>query len=723
MNRREFLQRSSALAGVACLDAPAFAQAVRTLGTPNLIIGIVSDIHIRDKASADTFRHTLQYFRSQKVDGVLMAGDLADWGLEPQLQEVADAWYETFPDDKMPDGSHVEKLFIYGNHDVDGYTWNRPDKETAQAQGIGPRRAEVWKTCFHEEYAPIWFKTVKGYHFIGAHWHSGNIPGLQEFMEEHSQELNNDRPFFYTQHAHPRNTCNGPWAWGRDDGTVTRIFSQYPNAVLFSGHSHSPLNDDRDLWQGSFTSIGTASLSYLYPMPARENTYHDDSPLKPPYQMPNMNCSDGRQGMIMRGYDDCITFERREFVYDQLVGDNWVLPWPISRDNPLSDENRAKTAPVPQFPATARVTTTKARGKDRYGTEQLQMTAHFPNILTKDGGVRAFDYEVQVEYQWLDVINVSCTKRVFSPHCYLAEAQDQDEVICVFGEGELPHERLFRFAVRPCECFGKKGNPIYSEWIDPSKTLLSATLSTPKMFYRKGEEVSISYTGAPVGTEAWIGIYPRTKNPGSGSPSYKWAYTDAAEGKISFNLEDCQEYYAVLFKDSGYTEISERLPILVTERSYTAASFSMKTNKKIYAPGEAVEVNISGAPCMKNDWVGIYAEGLTPKNEKCPTWLYCNKTPTTLRLNASGSTNWTAPLPEGTYFVGYFIGDGYTEPFPRISFTIRKDGGSSVAVPQAETPAAQKDTAIYRIDGQKVEPKNGQLPHGIYIQNGKKRLV
>jgi hypothetical protein len=149
----------------------------------------------------------------------------------------------------------------------------------------------------------------------------------------------------------------------------------------------------------------------------------------------------------------------------------------------------------------------------------------------------------------------------------------------------------------------------------------------------------------------------------------------------------------------------------------------MKTNKKVYAPGEAVEVNISGAPCMKNDWVGIYAEGLTPKNEKCPTWLYCNKTPTTLRLNASGSTNWTAPLPEGTYFVGYFIGNGYTEPFPRISFTIQKDGGSSVAVPQAETPAAQKDTAIYRIDGQKVEPKNGQLPHGIYIQNGKKRLV
>lgn len=46
MNRREFLQRSSVLAGAAYLNAPAFADAISTLGDPNLIIGIVSDIHI-----------------------------------------------------------------------------------------------------------------------------------------------------------------------------------------------------------------------------------------------------------------------------------------------------------------------------------------------------------------------------------------------------------------------------------------------------------------------------------------------------------------------------------------------------------------------------------------------------------------------------------------------------------------------------------------------------
>ena len=304
MNRREFLQRSSVLAGAAYLNVPAFAEALRTLGNPNLVIGIVSDIHIRGTESAETFKHTLEYFRSLKVDGVIIAGDMADWGLEPQLKVVADTWYSVFPNDEGVDGKHTERLFIYGNHDMEAYSWdsviNLVGREAAQEQGIGRHPGEVWKKYFGEDYTPIWFKTIKGYHFIGAHWHTDNIPGLEELMEQHASELETEQPFFYIQHPHLKNTCNGPWAWGQDDGTVTKLMSRYPNAVAFSGHSHSPLTDDRNLWQGTFTSIGTASLKYQYPMPARENTYQDDSKLRPVYQMPTRDSSMARQGMIMR---------------------------------------------------------------------------------------------------------------------------------------------------------------------------------------------------------------------------------------------------------------------------------------------------------------------------------------------------------------------------------------------------------------------------------------
>ena len=308
-------------------------------------------------------------------------------------------------------------------------------------------------------------KTIKGYHFIGAHWQNqNNVPGLADFLQEHNAELTGEKPFFYIQHAHPKDTCNCAWAWGRDDGTVTRLLSNYPNAVAFSGHSHSPLDDDRNLWQGSFTSIGTSSLKYLYPMPARENTYQDDWSAKPPSQMPKMDPSDGRQGMLMRVYDNVITFARREFVYDEQIGDAWRLPWPISTKEPLSFESRAKKAPIPQFPADAKATVTTGTGKDRYGTEQPQVTVHFPTVLKKNAGVRAFDYEVQVEYDWLDVRHVAATKRVFSPKCYLGENKDTGEAICVYGASELPKDFAYRFAIRPCNCFGGKGEPIYTDW-------------------------------------------------------------------------------------------------------------------------------------------------------------------------------------------------------------------------------------------------------------------
>ena len=469
MNRREFLQRSTVLAGAAYLGTPGLANEITfDLEKPNLVIGIVSDIHLRGADTAGTFIHALERFREFEVDGVIIAGDMADQGLLPQLQTVADAWFKVFPKNKGLNGKRTEPLFVYGNHDVEAHTWGGTiksvGKEVAEAQGIGLQRAKAWKKCFKEPYQPIWMKTIKGYHFIGAHWQNqNNVPGLAEFLEKHNAELTADeKPFFYIQHAHPKDTCNCAWAWGRDDGTVTRLLSNYPNAIAFSGHSHSPL--DPNLSEHT-DDIGTSSLKYLYPMPARENTYQDDWSAKPPSQMPKMDTSDGRQGILMRVYDNLITFARYEFVYDEIVGAAWRLPWPISTKEPLSFENRAKTAPIPQFPSDAKASVTTGRGKDRYGTEQEQVTVHFPTVLKKNAGVRAFDYEVQVEYDWLDVRNVACTKRVFSPKCYLGENKEEGEVICVFGENELPKEFAYRFAIRPCNCFGGKGKPLYTDFI------------------------------------------------------------------------------------------------------------------------------------------------------------------------------------------------------------------------------------------------------------------
>ena len=244
-----------------------FAVPNATLPKVNLRFGVVSDVHVRDDKELDdkAFKQALTYFRDNGVDAVLIAGDIADRGRISQLQYAADAWYSIFPDDKASDGRPVEKLFVYGNHDVLAWRWGRKEEELkdpalmAEAIGSSPENiAATWEKCFREKYEPIWIKDVKGYKFIGRHW--GHNDKLEAFVAAHAGELKGSRPFFYTQHDHPRNTCIGAWAWGYDDGTSTRVFSAFPNCVAFSGHSHYTLTDERTVWQGAFTSIGAGCL-------------------------------------------------------------------------------------------------------------------------------------------------------------------------------------------------------------------------------------------------------------------------------------------------------------------------------------------------------------------------------------------------------------------------------------------------------------------------------
>ncbi len=66
------------------------------------------------------FRKALEWFCDQGVDAVAVCGDMADTGMLAELQAVAQTWSAVFPNDMAPDGRHVERLFIYGNHDYGG---------------------------------------------------------------------------------------------------------------------------------------------------------------------------------------------------------------------------------------------------------------------------------------------------------------------------------------------------------------------------------------------------------------------------------------------------------------------------------------------------------------------------------------------------------------------------------------------------------------------------
>ena len=363
-------------------------------GRPNLRFGVISDIHIiaqnvdkGHQGNTRTLEHAFRWFDAQGVDGVMIAGDMADAGLVSQLQCVADAWYKVFPNDEGADGRHVEKLFVYGNHDWEGcfYGYDIYGKKSGDLTSDHIRRfgmKKAWERIFNEEYTPIYRKTVKGYDFIGAHWDGNNgmfdwggSKTVEKWFAEHGKSLDPKLPFFYFQHPHPKDTCYGSWAWGHDSGKVTKALSAYANAVAFSGHSHYTLTDERSLWQGAFTSVGTSSLRYTgMPYNARmplgyENTTTEGKQAAELDALKVLgrfaDAGDCRQGMVWNIYDDRIVVQRREFLNDVFVGPDWVMPLTTAEAKPFEFASRAKKAKAPEFAKDAKIVAQKVKAKTR----------------------------------------------------------------------------------------------------------------------------------------------------------------------------------------------------------------------------------------------------------------------------------------------------------------------------------------------------------------------
>ena len=464
--RKNFLIGSMAVATVGARRM--FAAPAGTVGgAPRLKLAVLSDIHVRNADSQKDFIKALEWYRAQNVDAVLVAGDMADQGLVSQLQLVADAWFKVFPDNKMPDGRPIVQLLEYGNHDVANWLEkDYPDPAERARRLIKFDPKGCWERAFHEAYTPLFSKPVKGYTFVGAHW--PGIGGLGDWLAANGGKLDPSLPFFYFQHSHPKDTCYGAWAWGHDDGASTKALSPYANAIAFSGHSHYTLTDERSIWQGAFTSIGTSSLSYTsLDYNFRENAWGNDfgQKEKRERQMSRISTKDGKQGMLLSICDDHIRIERREFTWGESLGDDWILPIGKAAGKPYAYAKRIPVRTAPEFAAGAAVKVVlvppKAE-KDKPAPENpVQVEVTFPSAETR-AKCRVFEYEVQAVVVEDDVEMVAATRRALSPDFYLPASKAGKPGSCVFALSELPKGVHLRFDVTPMECFGKRGKPIRS---------------------------------------------------------------------------------------------------------------------------------------------------------------------------------------------------------------------------------------------------------------------
>ena len=202
MNRRSFISSAASIAGL--FGAKGLHATARSIA-PRARFGVLSDVHITtDPGSCDLFEHALRTFDKRKCDGVLLCGDIADYGLSDELKAAGDTWFKVFPGGKRSDGEPIEPLFIYGDHDMGGYMHKRvPAKNIPEKCIPLTDPAAAWEAAFREKWSPVQVKKVKGYTFILAHHPQHDkesefgqkIPGVEAALAAHAPKGN--RPFFF----------------------------------------------------------------------------------------------------------------------------------------------------------------------------------------------------------------------------------------------------------------------------------------------------------------------------------------------------------------------------------------------------------------------------------------------------------------------------------------------------------------------------------------------
>ena len=448
---------------------------------PALRFGVMSDVHMRKSRpqNAVFLENALRRFAAERVDAVLCLGDIAHSGMISELETFAGIWNRVFPDGRGMDGDKVELLLVTGNHDIDawGGRWEglSEEEQTAERFYYGDNPEKTWERLFGQKWETVWRREVKGYTFIGAQWQTTKPP-IAKFIAEAAPTLDPGRPFFFLQHAPPRDTCHGFYSSGDEwPGEAKKALAPFPNAVAFSGHSHCALSDEKAIWQGEFTSIGAgcthepallvdspdyANCSQAFPRPEDAG--------KPMASLSNeVGGRDAGGGyLLVEVFRDRLVVRRLSVTFDEPIGPAWTVPFPARKKGPLDFARRAAEGIPPQFPPDATLAVEfhpdghPFESAGHRGSPCVAVTFPHANNV---GGHRVFDYEIQAEAKGRKTV----LRRIMAPGFAFPERYADLPGACLFLASELPAGKVVRFTVTPRDCFGGRGRPIGGEWNMP----------------------------------------------------------------------------------------------------------------------------------------------------------------------------------------------------------------------------------------------------------------
>lgn len=185
--------------------------------------------------------------KQPRVDAVFVVGDISDYGQSHQYDMVLKVFNDTtiVPAD-------LPVFFLMGNHDH--YSGKK-----------------AYENYFKLGQPLHHYIDIKGYPFItismsgtsSNSYSDKDLDFLAKSMEDAAKRYPG-KPIFVFTHVPPQNTVYGtqPRDGGWGSVKFEPILSKYPQAVVFSGHSHFPLGDPRSIHQNIYTSVNDGSTTY-----------------------------------------------------------------------------------------------------------------------------------------------------------------------------------------------------------------------------------------------------------------------------------------------------------------------------------------------------------------------------------------------------------------------------------------------------------------------------
>lgn len=308
--------------------------AMVTSGTQDVSFGVVSDTHVTAAKATEQQRlaKAFQFYSDAGVDTMVVDGDLTDNGAKSEY----DTW-QAIKDENLK----IPLIASMGNHEN-----NSADRFTA-ATGNKPNDHKV----------------INGYHFItlspgsgtldeetgkGSSQGGGNYTYAVEWLKKQLDAAVAEdpaKPVFVFFHHPIRDTFYVSNEWygsGLDE-----IFKDYPQAVTFSGHIHSPNNMPTSIWQdGGYTAVNTVTLSY---MEMEKGMIYGSVP---------PNASQIAQGLVVEAQGSKVTIKNYDFLAGQWIPQTWTFD--VAEQLPYTDEREAN-AQAPYFEEDAVVTVSEIK--------------------------------------------------------------------------------------------------------------------------------------------------------------------------------------------------------------------------------------------------------------------------------------------------------------------------------------------------------------------------